>query len=91
MAPRHIPAVKSVIAGTRLSEAEGMVRSVLALCSDTEVEDLVMGTMRQRFPLEMGSPAPGDDSEASASLAHELQEGLPTSVFRRRHRGQRHN
>jgi phosphotransferase system enzyme I (PtsI) len=78
MAPRNIPAVKSVIASTRLSEAEELVGRVLALSSDTEVEDLVMGTMRQRFPLEMGSPSTAnDDSEA------------PATVFRHRKRPQR--
>jgi phosphotransferase system enzyme I (PtsI) len=78
MAPRNIPAVQSVIASTRLSEAEELVGRVLALSSETEVEDLVMGTMRQRFPLEMGSPsAANGDGEA------------PASVFRHGKRGQR--
>jgi phosphotransferase system enzyme I (PtsI) len=82
MAPRNIPAVRSVIASTHLSEAEALVGRVLALSSDTEVEDLVMGTMRQRFPLEMGSPSPGvvDGSE-----------GSPSSVFRQRKRSQKKN
>jgi len=53
MSPCDIPAVRSVILATRLSEAEEMVAEALELESAREVEDLVMGTMRRRFPLEL--------------------------------------
>jgi phosphoenolpyruvate-protein kinase (PTS system EI component) len=54
MAPRHIPAVRSVIAGTRLAEAQAMTAEVLSLRSDSEVEELVVKAMQRKFPLELG-------------------------------------
>ncbi len=53
MAPGQIPAVRSVIASTRLAEAVEMTDRVLMLHSEREAEDLVMTTMRQRFPIEV--------------------------------------
>jgi len=53
MAPRSIPAVKSVIAGSRRDEMEDLVAKALALRSEIEVEELVLGFMRRRFPLEL--------------------------------------
>jgi phosphoenolpyruvate-protein phosphotransferase (PTS system enzyme I) len=53
MAPTQIPAVRSVIATTRLAEAQEMTARVLALRSDRQAEDLVMTAMRQRFPIEL--------------------------------------
>jgi phosphotransferase system enzyme I (PtsI) len=53
MAPGQIPAVRSVIASTRLAEAQEMTARVLVLRSDREAEDLVMTAMRQRFPIEL--------------------------------------
>jgi phosphoenolpyruvate-protein phosphotransferase (PTS system enzyme I) len=55
MSPRLIPAVKSVIGASRLDETEALLAEVLPLRSETEVEDLVMGVMRERFPLELAS------------------------------------
>ncbi len=55
MSPRLIPAVKSVIGATRLDETEALLAQVLPLRSETQVEDLVMGVMRERFPLELAS------------------------------------
>jgi phosphoenolpyruvate-protein phosphotransferase (PTS system enzyme I) len=55
MSPPLIPAVKSVICATRLDETEALLAQVLPLRSETQVEDLVMGVMRERFPLELAS------------------------------------
>lgn len=55
MPPRCIPAVKSVIAGTDLTEAQEIAAKALTLRSDREVEDLVLSAMRRRFPLEIGT------------------------------------
>jgi phosphotransferase system enzyme I (PtsI) len=55
MAPRHIPAVRAVIAATVLAEAQAMAAEALLLHSDGEVEELVLGTMKRRFPLEVAS------------------------------------
>jgi phosphoenolpyruvate-protein phosphotransferase (PTS system enzyme I) len=57
MAPRLIPAVRSVIAATDLAEAQAMTAQALSLRSDTQVEELVVGGMQRRFPLEL-PPAP---------------------------------
>src|SRR6266571_1898078 len=55
MSPRLIPAVKSIIGASRLEEMEALLAQVLPLRSETQVEDLVMGVMRKRFPLELAS------------------------------------
>ena len=54
MAPARIPAVRSVIATTRLAEAQEMTARALRLCSEKETEHLVLTTMRERFPVELG-------------------------------------
>jgi len=53
MAPPAIPAVKSVIVSSSLAEMEALVAEALALRSESEVEKLVLGAMRARFPLEV--------------------------------------
>ena len=53
MSPRSIPAVKSVIGQSRMDEMEDLVAKALALRSEIEVEELVLGIMRGRFPLEL--------------------------------------
>ena len=55
MSPRLIPAVKSIIGASRLDEMEALLAQVLSLRSEMQVEDLVMGVMRKRFPLELAS------------------------------------
>jgi len=55
MSPRLIPAVKSIVGASRLDEMEALVARVLALRSEIEVEELVTGVMRTRFPLEFAS------------------------------------
>ena len=55
MSPRFIPAVRSVISASRLDEMEALVAQALTLRSETAVEDLVLGVMRERFPLELAS------------------------------------
>jgi phosphotransferase system enzyme I (PtsI) len=55
MSPRLIPAVKSIIGGSQLDEMLALFQQVLPLRSETQVEDLVMGVMRKRFPLELAS------------------------------------
>jgi phosphotransferase system enzyme I (PtsI) len=52
MAPRRIPAVKSIVRATRLEEAERLARQALAQPSEIEVEALVLDEMSRRFPLE---------------------------------------
>jgi phosphotransferase system enzyme I (PtsI) len=53
MSPPAIPAVKSVILSSRLAEMEALVAKALALRSEIEIEELVLGVMRARFPLEV--------------------------------------
>jgi phosphoenolpyruvate-protein phosphotransferase (PTS system enzyme I) len=53
MPGRYIPAVKSVIRKTKLTDASELFATALALTSEREVEALVMGVMRERFPLEL--------------------------------------
>jgi len=53
MSPRLIPAVRSVISASRVDEMEALVAQALTLRSETAVEDLVLGVMRERFPLEL--------------------------------------
>jgi phosphotransferase system enzyme I (PtsI) len=55
MSPRLIPAVKSIVGASRLDEMEALLAQVLPLRSETQVEDLVLGVMRERFPLEVPS------------------------------------
>jgi phosphoenolpyruvate-protein phosphotransferase (PTS system enzyme I) len=55
MSPRLIPAVRSVISASRIDEMEALVAQALTLRSETAVEDLVLGVMRERFPLELAS------------------------------------
>jgi phosphoenolpyruvate-protein kinase (PTS system EI component) len=51
--PRSIPAVKSLIGQSRIAEMEDMVAKARALRSEIEDEELVLGIMRARFPLEL--------------------------------------
>lgn len=55
MAPGQIAAIRSVIAGTRLAEAQEMAAQLLLLRSHRDAEDLVMTTMRRRFPVELAN------------------------------------
>jgi phosphoenolpyruvate-protein phosphotransferase (PTS system enzyme I) len=55
MSPRLIPAVRSVISASRIDEMEALVAQALTLGSETAVEDLVLGVMHERFPLELAS------------------------------------
>ncbi len=55
MSPRLIPAVRSVISASRLDEMEALVAQALTLRSETAVENLVLGVMHERFPLELAS------------------------------------
>jgi phosphoenolpyruvate-protein phosphotransferase (PTS system enzyme I) len=57
MAPRLIPAVKSVITATHLAEAQAMTAEALDLRSDSDVEELVVAGMQRRFPLELAPMA----------------------------------
>ena len=59
MAPRQIPVLKSILHASKLSDAEQLVRAALELRTETEVEELVYGTMRARFPIDLA------DEEAS--------------------------
>jgi phosphoenolpyruvate-protein phosphotransferase (PTS system enzyme I) len=54
MAPRQIPVVKSIVRATRVSEAERLLAQALTMSTETEIEELVYGAMKKRFPLELG-------------------------------------
>jgi phosphotransferase system enzyme I (PtsI) len=54
MAPRQIPLVKSIVRATRVSEAERLLAQALHMSTETEIEELVYGAMKKRFPLELG-------------------------------------
>ena len=62
ISPLSIPAVRSVIVATHLIEAQEMVAQALKLGSEQEMSDLVMGAMRQRFPLELAAESDGVDA-----------------------------
>jgi phosphotransferase system enzyme I (PtsI) len=53
MAPRQIPVLKSIIHSTKIADAERLARAALELRTEIEVEALVYGAMRERFPLEL--------------------------------------
>ncbi len=53
MAPRQIPVVKSIVHSTKMADAERLARAALELRTEIEVEELVYGAMRERFPLEL--------------------------------------
>jgi len=53
MAPRFIPAVRSIIRASTLAEMEALLAQALLLRSEVEVEELVLDVMRRRFPLEL--------------------------------------
>jgi phosphotransferase system enzyme I (PtsI) len=53
MAPRQIPVLKSIVHSTRIAEAESLAQAALGLRTEGEIEDLVYGTMKERFPLEL--------------------------------------
>jgi len=55
MSPRFIPAVKSVIAASTLDEMETLLAKALSLRSEVELQELVLGLMRGRFPLELAT------------------------------------
>jgi phosphotransferase system enzyme I (PtsI) len=53
MAPRQIPVLKSIVHSTKIADAERLARAALELRTEIEVEELVYGAMRERFPLEL--------------------------------------
>jgi phosphoenolpyruvate-protein kinase (PTS system EI component) len=55
MSPRFIPAVKSILGASNLAEMESLLSRALMLRSEAEVEELVLGVMRKRFPLELAN------------------------------------
>jgi len=57
MSPRFIPAVKSIIRASTLAEMEALLAQAFLLRSEVEVEELVLGLMRRRFPLELAAEA----------------------------------
>src|SRR5262249_14695921 len=52
-APRQIPVLKSISHSSRISDAERLAAAASRLSTEAEVENLVYGTMRERFPLEL--------------------------------------
>jgi phosphotransferase system enzyme I (PtsI) len=55
MSSRFIPAVKSIIGASTLGEMEALLAKALSLRSEVEVEELVLGVMRRRFPVELAT------------------------------------
>jgi phosphotransferase system enzyme I (PtsI) len=53
MAPRQIPVLKSIVHSTKIADAERLARAALELRTEIEVEELVYGAMRERFPIEL--------------------------------------
>jgi phosphoenolpyruvate-protein phosphotransferase (PTS system enzyme I) len=62
MSPRFIPTVKSIIGASTLGEMEALLAQALSLSSEVEVEELVLGLMRRRFPLELATAGDGTNS-----------------------------
>jgi phosphotransferase system enzyme I (PtsI) len=76
MAPRQIPVMKSIIRSTRLEEAERLATRALALRTEVEVEELVYGVMRARFPLEVSD----DEGESAEESDDEREEAEKVNV-----------
>ncbi|HET7788827.1 MAG TPA: phosphoenolpyruvate--protein phosphotransferase [Myxococcales bacterium] len=55
MSARFIPAVKSIISASTLYEMDALLAKAFSLRSEVEVEELVLGVMRRRFPFELTS------------------------------------
>jgi phosphotransferase system enzyme I (PtsI) len=53
MAPRQIPVLKSIIRATKMADAERLASAALTLSTEGEVEEIVYGAMRKRFPVEL--------------------------------------
>ena len=53
MAPRQVPLVKSIIRYTDVREAQQLLQQALTMSTESEIEELVYGTMAKRFPLEL--------------------------------------
>ncbi len=53
MSPRLIPAVRSIVAQSTLAEMEALLPQAMALRTGEEVEQLLLGAMGARFPLEL--------------------------------------
>jgi phosphoenolpyruvate-protein phosphotransferase (PTS system enzyme I) len=54
MDAEQIGAVKAIVRGTTLEEAERLAAQALGLATEAEIEALVLREMRVRFPLELG-------------------------------------
>jgi phosphoenolpyruvate-protein phosphotransferase (PTS system enzyme I) len=50
MSPALVPRVKSIVAESTVAEMEALLARAVSLRSEIEVEDLVAGVMRRRFP-----------------------------------------
>ena len=48
---------------TRVAEAERLLAQALTMSTETEIEELVYGTMNKRFPLELTD---GEEEKPSA-------------------------
>jgi phosphotransferase system enzyme I (PtsI) len=53
MAPRQIPLVKSIVRATNIGEAERLLAQAMTMSTEVEIEEMVYGTMTDRFPLEL--------------------------------------
>ena len=67
MSPRFIPGVKSIIGASTLHEMEALLAKAFSLRSEVEVEDLVLGLMRRRFPLELTTAESGNYAKQTES------------------------
>ena len=61
MAPRQIPVMKSIVRSTRLADAERLLGQALEMHTEDEIEGLVYGVMKQRFPLEVSDGQQDED------------------------------
>jgi phosphotransferase system enzyme I (PtsI) len=64
MAPRQIPVMKSIVRSTRLADAERLLKQALEMHTEDEIESLVYGVMRSRFPIEVSD---GQQDDAAAA------------------------
>jgi phosphotransferase system enzyme I (PtsI) len=53
MAPRQIPVVKSILRSTRLADAQRLLDEAERMSTEDEIERVVYGVMKERFPLEV--------------------------------------
>ena len=76
--PRHVPIIKSVIRASSLAEAERLTAVALALGSEVEIEQLVLGAMGELFGpdlfgSELGLPVDFRFGDKDSNLDSQIQ------------------